>query len=136
MILLLLPCQWISSPLAGFTFKIQESTFSYIVQKNILMPLRLTNHQSKSKILLTLISPPQFGGYLNSKETFMFHTIIIVGNVGSPNALYPSGQAVTFRLHQSPVHHGQWRTGQAIWFRATMGQAEICNQYLKKGSRF
>jgi single-strand DNA-binding protein len=102
----------------------------------------LTNHQSASTIHFILFSPPQFGGYLDSKEIFMFHTIIIVGNVGKdPEMRYtPSGQAVT---SFSVATNRQYTTGggeqvkETVWFRVTTWgkQAEICNQYLKKGSK-
>ncbi len=72
----------------------------------------------------------------------MYHTLIIVGNVGKdPEMRYtPSGQAVTsFSL----ASNRQYTTGngeqvkETIWFRvSTWGkQAEICNQYVKKGSK-
>src|SRR5215212_8218048 len=72
----------------------------------------------------------------------MFHTIIIVGNVGKdPEMRYtPSGQAVT---SFSVATNRQYTTGggeqvkETMWFRVTTWgkQAEICNQYLKKGSK-
>lgn len=72
----------------------------------------------------------------------MFHTIIIVGNVGKdPEMRYtPSGQAVT---SFSVATNRQYTTGsgeqvkETIWFRVTTWgkQAEICNQFLKKGSK-
>src|SRR5512138_821378 len=72
----------------------------------------------------------------------MFHTIIIVGNVGKdPEMRYtPSGQAVT---SFSVATNRQYTTGsgeqvkETIWFRITTWgkQAEVCNQYLKKGSK-
>ena len=72
----------------------------------------------------------------------MYHTIIIVGNLGKdPEMRYtPSGQAVT----SFPVAtNRQYTTGsgeqvkETIWFRiSTWGKtAETCNQYLKKGSK-
>src|SRR5512139_1991775 len=70
----------------------------------------------------------------------MFHTIIIVGNVGKdPEMRYtPSGQAVT---SFSVATNRQYTTGngeqvkETIWFRITTWgkQAEICSQYVKKG---
>src|SRR6185369_14782291 len=104
---------------------------------------RCGNKSSKwSKIHFILFSPPQFGGYLDSKEIFMFHTIIIVGNVGKdPEMRYtPSGQAVT---SFSVATNRQYTTGsgeqvkETIWFRVTTWgkQAEVCNQYVKKGSK-
>ena len=72
----------------------------------------------------------------------MYHTIIVVGNVGAdPSMRYtPSGQAVTsFSLATSR----QYKTGsgeqvtETIWFRvSTWGKtAEVCNEYIKKGSK-
>ncbi len=72
----------------------------------------------------------------------MYHTIIIVGNVGKdPEMRYtPSGQAVT---SFSVATNRQYTTGngeqvkETIWFRiSTWGKtAEVCNQYIKKGSK-
>jgi single-strand DNA-binding protein len=72
----------------------------------------------------------------------MYHTIIIVGNVGKdPEMRYtPSGQAVT---SFSVATNRQYTTGngeqvkETIWFRiSTWGKtAEVCNQYVKKGSK-
>ena len=72
----------------------------------------------------------------------MYHTIIIVGNVGKdPEMRYtPSGQAVT---SFSVATNRQYSTGngeqvkETIWFRVTTWgkQAEICNQSVKKGSK-
>jgi single-strand DNA-binding protein len=72
----------------------------------------------------------------------MYHTIIIVGNLGrDPEMRYtPGGQAVTnFSVatnRQYTASDGQ-QVKETIWFRiSTWGkQAEICNQYLKKGSK-
>jgi len=72
----------------------------------------------------------------------MFHTIIIVGNLGrDPEMRYtPSGQAVTnFSVatsRQYTASDGN-HIKETIWFRvSTWGkQAETCNQYLKKGSK-
>jgi single-strand DNA-binding protein len=72
----------------------------------------------------------------------MYHTIIIVGNVGrDPEMRYtPSGQAVTsFSVASSRNYtnsSGQ-RVDETIWFRVSAWgrQAETCNQYLKKGSK-
>jgi len=72
----------------------------------------------------------------------MYHTIIIVGNLGrDPEMRYtPSGQAVTnFNVASSRQYTGSDgnQVKETIWFRvSTWGkQAEICNQYLKKGSK-
>lgn len=72
----------------------------------------------------------------------MYHTLIIVGNVGKdPEMRYtPSGQAVT---SFSVATNRQYTTGtgetvkESIWFRVTTWgkQAEICNQYVKKGMK-
>ncbi|HQV93320.1 MAG TPA: single-stranded DNA-binding protein [Anaerolineales bacterium] len=72
----------------------------------------------------------------------MFHTLLIVGNVGKdPEMRYtPSGQAVT---SFSVATNRQYTTGngeqvkETIWFRiSTWGKtAETCNQYVKKGMK-
>lgn len=72
----------------------------------------------------------------------MYHQLIIVGNVGKdPELRYtPSGQAVT---SFSVATNRQYTTGngeqvkETIWFRvSTWGKtAEICNEYIKKGSK-
>ena len=72
----------------------------------------------------------------------MYHTLIIVGNLGKdPEMRYPpSGQAVT---SFSVATSRQYTSGsgeqvkETIWFRvSTWGKtAEVCNQYLKKGSK-
>ena len=72
----------------------------------------------------------------------MFHTIIIVGNVGSdPEMRYtPAGQAVTsFSVASNrryTASNGE-QVNETIWFRVSAWgkQAEVCNQYLKKGSK-
>ena len=72
----------------------------------------------------------------------MFHTIVIVGNVGrDPEMRYtPSGQAVTsFSVASNrryTASSGE-QVNETIWFRVSAWgkQAEICNQYLKKGSK-
>ena len=72
----------------------------------------------------------------------MFHTIIVVGNVGrDPEMRYtPSGQAVTsFSVASNRRYtssNGE-QVNETIWFRISAWgkQAEICNQFLKKGSR-
>jgi single-strand DNA-binding protein len=72
----------------------------------------------------------------------MYHTIIIVGNLGrDPEMRYtPSGQAVTnFNVATNRQYTGSDGSPvkETIWFRvSTWGkQAETCNQYLKKGSK-
>ena len=72
----------------------------------------------------------------------MFHQIIIVGNVGKDAEMRftPSGQAVTtFSVATSREYKdasGE-QVKETIWFRvSTWGKvAEICNQYVKKGSK-
>jgi single-strand DNA-binding protein len=72
----------------------------------------------------------------------MYHTIIIVGNLGrDPEMRYtPSGQAVTnFSVATSRQYTdaGGQQVKETIWFRISAWgkQAETCNQYLKKGSK-
>ncbi|HSG45312.1 MAG TPA: single-stranded DNA-binding protein [Anaerolineales bacterium] len=72
----------------------------------------------------------------------MYHTLIIVGNVGKdPEMRYtPSAQAVT---SFSVATNREYTTGngekvkETVWFRITTWgkQAEICNQYVKKGMK-
>lgn len=72
----------------------------------------------------------------------MYHTLIIVGNVGrDPEMRYtPSGQSVTsFSVatnRQYTGNNGQ-PVKETIWFRVTAWgkTGEVCNQYLKKGSK-
>ncbi len=72
----------------------------------------------------------------------MYHTIILVGNLGKdPEMRYtPSGQAVTsFSVASNRKYtssNGE-QVNETIWFRVSAWgkQAEICNQYLKKGSK-
>jgi single-strand DNA-binding protein len=72
----------------------------------------------------------------------MFHTIIVVGNLGrDPEMRFtPSGQAVTnFSVATSRQYTGNdgQLVKETIWFRvSTWGkQAETCNQFLRKGSK-
>lgn len=72
----------------------------------------------------------------------MYHTIIIVGNLGrDPEMRYtPSGQAVTnFSVATNRQYTASDGTlvKETIWFRvSTWGkQAETCSQYLRKGSK-
>lgn len=72
----------------------------------------------------------------------MFHTIIIVGNLGrDPEMRYtPSGQAVT---NMNVATNRQYTASdgtpvkETIWFRVSAWgrTAETCNQYLRKGSK-
>jgi len=72
----------------------------------------------------------------------MYHTIIIVGNVGKePEMRYtPAGQAVTsFSVATSRKYtsgNGE-QVNETIWFRvSTWGKtAEVCSQYIHKGSK-
>jgi len=72
----------------------------------------------------------------------MYHTIIIVGNVGrDPEMRYtPSGQAVTsfsVASNRQYTSSNNEQVKETIWFRVSAWgkQAETCNQYLKKGSK-
>lgn len=72
----------------------------------------------------------------------MYHTIIIAGNVGKdPEMRYtPSGQPVTsFSVATSRQYTGSngQTVKETIWFRVTTWgkQAEVCNQYVKKGNK-
>ncbi|MBI5934945.1 MAG: single-stranded DNA-binding protein [Chloroflexi bacterium] len=72
----------------------------------------------------------------------MYHTLIIVGNVGKdPEMRYtPSGQAVTsFSVATNRQYTGSngEQVKETMWFRvSTWGKtAEVCNQYVKKGSK-
>lgn len=72
----------------------------------------------------------------------MYHTIIIVGNVGKePEMRYtPSGQAVTSFSVATSRHYTAGNGEQVketIWFRiSTWGKtAEVCSQYIRKGSK-
>lgn len=72
----------------------------------------------------------------------MFQTIILAGNLGrDPEMRYtPSGQPVT---SFSVATNRQWTNNngelvkETVWFRVSVWgkMAEICNQYLKKGSK-
>jgi len=72
----------------------------------------------------------------------MYHTLILVGNVGrDPEMRYtPSGQPVTsFSVatnRQYTSNNGE-QVKETVWFRVTTWgkQAETCNQYVKKGSK-
>jgi single-strand DNA-binding protein len=72
----------------------------------------------------------------------MYHTIIIVGNLGrDPEMRYtPSGQAVTtFNVASNRQYTGSDGNPvkETTWFRVTVWgkQAEVVSQYLKKGSK-
>ncbi|PWH16705.1 MAG: single-stranded DNA-binding protein [Anaerolineae bacterium] len=72
----------------------------------------------------------------------MYHTIIFAGNLGrDPEMRYtPSGQPVTsfsVAVNDSYTSSTGERVPRTIWFRVSVWgkQAEIANQYLKKGSK-
>ncbi|MBN2388453.1 MAG: single-stranded DNA-binding protein [Anaerolineales bacterium] len=72
----------------------------------------------------------------------MYHTIIIVGNLGrDPEMRYtPSGQAVTsfsVATNRQYTNNNGETIKETTWFRISAWgkQAETCNQYLKKGSK-
>ena len=71
----------------------------------------------------------------------MYHTIIIVGNVGKdPEMRYtPSGQPVcNFSVAATRNYtRGEEKVDETTWARVTTWgkQAEICNQYVKKGNK-
>jgi single-strand DNA-binding protein len=72
----------------------------------------------------------------------MYHALIIVGNVGKDAEMRytPSGQAVTsfsVATNRSYTTGGGEQVKETIWFRVTAWgkQAEICNQYVKKGMK-
>jgi len=72
----------------------------------------------------------------------MWHQIIAVGNVGKDAEMRytPSGQAITsFSVATNRKYTGAngEKVEETIWFRvSTWGKlAEICNQYVKKGSK-
>jgi len=72
----------------------------------------------------------------------MFHTILLVGNLGrDPEMRYtPSGQAVTsfsVATNRQYTNNSGETVKETVWFRVSAWgkQAEICNQYLKKGSK-
>jgi single-strand DNA-binding protein len=72
----------------------------------------------------------------------MFHTIIVVGNVGrDPEMRYtPNGQAVTsfsVATSRNYTNSAGQQVKETIWFRVSAWgkQAETCNTYLHKGSK-
>jgi len=72
----------------------------------------------------------------------MYHTIIVVGNVGrDPEMRYtPGGQAVTnFNVATNREYTASdgTKVKETIWFRVSAWgkSAEVCNQYLRKGSK-
>jgi single-strand DNA-binding protein len=72
----------------------------------------------------------------------MYHTLVLVGNVGrDPEMRYtPSGQPVTsfsVATNRQYTNNNGETIKETIWFRITTWgkQAEVCNQYLRKGSK-
>ncbi|MEJ5241432.1 MAG: single-stranded DNA-binding protein [Anaerolineales bacterium] len=72
----------------------------------------------------------------------MFHTLILVGNLGrDPEMRYtPSGQPVTsfsVATNRQYTNANGELVKETLWFRVTTwGKlAETCNQYLRKGSK-
>ena len=72
----------------------------------------------------------------------MYHTLIIAGNLGGdPEMRYtPAGQAVTnfsVATNRQYTNSNGEQVKETIWFRvSTWGRiAEVCNQYLRKGSK-
>jgi single-strand DNA-binding protein len=72
----------------------------------------------------------------------MYHTLVLVGNVGrDPEMRYtPSGQPVTsfsVATNRQYTNNNGETIKETIWFRITTWgkQAEVCNQYLHKGSK-
>ena len=72
----------------------------------------------------------------------MYHTIIVVGNVGKDAEMRytPSGAAVaSFSVatnRQYTASKGE-KVKETVWFRVSAWgkQAEVCNQYVKKGMK-
>ena len=72
----------------------------------------------------------------------MYQTLIIVGNVGrDPEMRYtPGGQAVTsfsVATNRQYTNNNGETVKETIWFRVSAWgkTGEVCNQYLKKGSK-
>jgi len=72
----------------------------------------------------------------------MFQTIILAGNLGKdPEMRYtPSGQAVTsfsVATNRQYTNNNGETVKETMWFRVSVWgkMAEVCNQYLKKGSK-
>jgi single-strand DNA-binding protein len=71
-----------------------------------------------------------------------YHTIILAGNLGrDPEMRYtPSGQPVTsfsVAVNDNYTSNSGEKVQRTIWFRITAWgkQAELCNNYLKKGQK-
>lgn len=72
----------------------------------------------------------------------MYHTLVLVGNVGrDPEMRFtPSGQPVTsfsVATNRQYTNNAGEAVKETIWFRVTAWgkTGEVCNQYLKKGSK-
>ena len=72
----------------------------------------------------------------------MYHTLILVGNVGrDPEMRYtPSGQPVTsfsVATNRQYTNNNGESVKETVWFRVSAWgkTGEVCNQYLKKGSK-
>ena len=72
----------------------------------------------------------------------MYHTVIVVGNVGRDAEMRytPSGQAVTsfsVATNRQYTSSSGEQVKETIWFRISAWgrQAEVCNQYVKKGMK-
>ena len=72
----------------------------------------------------------------------MYHTIIVVGNVGKDAEMRytPSGQAVasfSVATNRSYTKSDGSQEKETVWFRISAWgkQAEVCNQFVKKGMK-
>ena len=72
----------------------------------------------------------------------MYHTIIIVGNVGQDAEMRytPSGAAVasfSVATNREYTSSNGEKVKETVWFRISAWgkQAEVCNQYVKKGMK-
>lgn len=72
----------------------------------------------------------------------MFHTIIVVGNVGRDAEMRytPSGAAVasfSVATNRQYTSSSGEKVKETVWFRISAWgkQAEVCNQYVKKGMK-
>jgi single-strand DNA-binding protein len=88
-----------------------------------------------------IASFPSFNVDAKKARNNMYHTLIIAGNVGrDPEMKYaPSGQPYakfSVATNRQYTKDGQ-TVKETVWFNVTVWakQAEICNQYVKKGSK-
>ena len=72
----------------------------------------------------------------------MYHTIIVVGNVGRDAEMRytPSGAAVAFfsvATNREYTASSGEKVKETVWFRVSAWgkQAEVCNQFVKKGMK-